>query len=120
VEKLKPAVEAFHSGAQRMPASNAEAGLPAADKLLGNYVSSIELKDGAFLVTFGNKAMTGLQGKLLSVRPVEVVDSPASPVSWICGHSQVPRGMQADGEDRTTVPPAMLPVACRDLAPATH
>lgn len=117
VEKLKAPVALFHQAMRAMPVNNAEAGLPAADKLLGNYVTSIELENGAFHVMFGNKALAPLQGKILTVRAISVVDSPASPASWVCGYSIVPRGMEAKGENRTTVPFALLPVPCRAIRP---
>lgn len=115
VEKLKPAVDAFHSARQAMPSTNTDAGLPAPDQLPGNYVKTITVSNGAFHIEFGNKALTGLQGKLLSVRPVEVAGSPASPISWVCGYSVVPNGMQAAGENRTTVPSGLLPIPCREI-----
>lgn len=118
VEKLKARVELLYQHANAMPASNEAAGLPAADKLLGNYVASIELENGAFHILFGSKAVTPLQGKILTVRAITVVDSPASPLSWVCGNSIVPRGMEARGENRTSVPAAMLPVSCRAIRPA--
>lgn len=117
VEKLKAPVELFYQMTHAMPVDNAAAGLPAADKLLGNYVTSIALENGAFHVTFGNKALAPLQGKILTVRAISVVDSPVSPSSWVCGNSIIPRGMEAKGENRTTVPVAMLPVSCRAISP---
>jgi len=118
VEKLKAQVESFHQNSQAMPLNNEEAGLPASDKLLGNYVKSIELENGAFHVLFGNKAVKPLQGKILTVRAISVVDSPRSPASWVCGYSKVPVGMEAKGENRSTVPFAMLPLSCRAVAAA--
>lgn len=116
VESLKQPVEAFHTLAQAMPANNEEAGIPPADKLLGNYVSSITLKDGAFHILFGNKAVPALQGLFVSVRAIAVVGSPASPVSWVCGYSVIPTGMEAIGENKTNVPLGLLPVSCRAVA----
>lgn len=117
-EKLKAPVLAFYQVTQTMPVNNAEAGLPAADKLLGNYVTSIELENGAFHILFGNKAVAPLQGKILTVRAISVVDSPASPASWVCGYSIVPAGMEAKGDNRTSVPFGLLPVSCRAIRPA--
>jgi hypothetical protein len=33
-------------------------------------------------------------------------------MSWRCGYRGVPRGMEAVGENRTTVNPVFLPSAC--------
>lgn len=118
VEKLKPSVEQARMLTLAMPEDNAAAGLPEPDRLLGNYITSIVLENGALTMTFGNKATSALKDKKLTVRAIAVVDSPASPVSWICGYSRIPDGMWAEGENRTTVAAGLLPVACRDIAPA--
>lgn len=54
-------------------------------------------------VRIGHKINKHFKGQVLSLRPIVVTGSPVSPVSWICGHASVPEGMQAVGEDRTTV-----------------
>lgn len=120
IEKLKAPVELFSLNAAALPATNAEAGLPPPDKLLGNYVQSIELQNGAFHIAFGNKAVGALQGKFLSVRAISVTGSPGSPVSWVCGYSVVPAGMEALGENRSTVGQALLPVKCRAIGAAAR
>lgn len=117
VEKLKPNVEAARVLSGEMPGDNAAAGLPAADHLIGNYVTSVTQAQGGLTLTFGNKAVSPLQGKRLTVRLVAVIGSPASPLSWICGHSPIPAGMWSEAENRTTVPAAMLPIVCRDISP---
>lgn len=118
-EKLKPFVNDFYQDSQKFPASNKEAGMPEAEKLLGNYITSVEEANGALHMTFGSKAVKPLQGKILSLRAVSVAGSPESPISWICGYSQVPKGMIAPGENRSTVPATLLPVECRDISGGT-
>lgn len=118
-EKLKPSVADIHLDTGKFPANNKDAGLPAADKLIGNYVFAIEQLDGSLTLFFGNKSVKPLRGKMLTLRAVEVPDSPMSPVSWVCGFSQIPQGMKAVAENRTDVPPALLPVDCRDIPPGT-
>lgn len=93
--------------------NNNEAKIPEPDKLLGNYVDSIELKDGAFHLRFGNKAHASIKGKILSVQPIIVKGSPESPMSWLCGNSAVPEKMQAIGENRTDLDLKDLPINCR-------
>jgi type IV pilus assembly protein PilA len=42
-----------------------------------------------------------------------VKDSPESPISWICGNSVAPEGMQAVGENKTNIQVKDLPLNCR-------
>lgn len=118
VEQLKGPVAFYQASASVMPVNNAEAGLPPPDKLLGNYVKSIEMENGAFHIAFGNKAVGMLQDKVLTVRAINVAGSPASPISWVCGYSKVPKGMEAAGQNLSTMPATLLPVACREIEEA--
>lgn len=113
VEDYKKLVAFYHKSTQVFLKDNKEAGIPAADKLLGNYVDRIELKDGVFHVHFGNKAHTAIKDKTLSIQPIMVKGSPESPISWICGKAAVPAGMQAVGENRTDLELKDLPLNCR-------
>lgn len=113
VEDYKKLVAFYHKSTQVFLKDNKEAGIPAADKLLGNYVDRIDLKDGAFHVHFGNKAHPNIKNKTLSIQPVMVKGSPESPISWICGKAAVPAGMQAVGENRTDLELKDLPLGCR-------
>lgn len=115
LEVLKPRVEAYYAAHGYLPVDNAAAGLPLPDKLIGNYVTGIQLSQGGFHLQFGNKAHGLLRDRLLSVRAVIVAGSPLSPLSWVCGYSPVPAGMTAPADNRTTVGPALLPVPCREL-----
>lgn len=98
---------------QTFPADNATAGLPAADKIVSNYVSSVAVQDGAIHITFGNRASDVLKGKILTLRPAVVEDAPIVPVTWICADANVPDKMTAKGVDKTTVEATRLPLACR-------
>ena len=97
---------------QAFPADNAAAGLPVADKIVGNFVSSVSVEAGAIHVTFGNRANTALQGKLLTLRAAVVEDAPVVPLAWVCGHAEAVEKMTAKGSDRTTVPTQFLPLNC--------
>ncbi|HSC76770.1 MAG TPA: pilin [Pseudomonadales bacterium] len=117
VEQLKLPVDRYWQASGKLPANNLEAGIPAPKKLIGNYVDAIELENGAYHIVFGKKAVKILQGKILTVRAITVVGSLASPMSWLCGYSTVPTGMEAVGENRTSVQPAgLLPVQCRRIS----
>jgi type IV pilus assembly protein PilA len=113
IEDYKGLVSFYYKSTQVFLKDNKEAGIPAPDKLLGNYVDQIELVDGAFHIHFGNKAHGAIKDKTLSVRPLMVKGSPESPISWVCGNGSVPAGMEAIGENRTNLEIKDLPLICR-------
>jgi type IV pilus assembly protein PilA len=98
---------------QTMPADNAAAGLPSADKMVDNYVSAVQIQNGAVNVTFGNHAMQSIKGKILTYRPAVVLDSPIVPVTWVCGNAAAPNKMTVLGVNQTNIPPALLPLTCK-------
>lgn len=108
----KPKVAAMWAQTHQLPADNAAAGLPVADRIVGNFVSSVSVEAGAIHVTFGNRANTALQGKLLTLRAAVVEDAPVVPLAWVCGHAEAVEKMTAKGTDRTTVPAQFLPLNC--------
>jgi type IV pilus assembly protein PilA len=109
----KPPVSAAWALGQPLPVDNAAAGLPAADKIVSSFVSSVAVQDGAIHIRFGNQANTMLRGKTLSLRPAVVQDVPVVPIAWICGKAPIPDKMTVKGTDRTDVPSAFLPLRCR-------
>jgi type IV pilus assembly protein PilA len=112
-EIAKAPIAAAWGGTRTMPADNAATGLPAADKIVGNYVSSVTVEGGAIHVVFGNKANGAITGKKLTLRPAVVDDAPVVPVAWLCGHAAPVDKMVAMGADRTDVEPGLLPINCR-------
>lgn len=84
---------------QTLPADNAGAGLPAAEKIVGNFVSSVSIAFGAISITFGNRANGAIKGKVLALRPVVVADTPIVPIAWTCGYANVPDKMTVMGEN---------------------
>ena len=52
----KQPIAAAWSQTQTFLADNAKAGLPAADKVVANYVTALAVEDGAIHITFGNRA----------------------------------------------------------------
>jgi len=95
------------------PVNNENAKIPVAENILGNYLVAAEVESGAIHLRLGQKMPPALHGQLLSLRPVYVVNSPASPVSWVCGFDSVPVGMLAAGVNRTNVELQNLPLRCR-------
>ncbi len=112
-EVAKAPIAAAWAIGHTLPADNAAAGLPAADKIVGNYVSSVVVEGGAIHVSFGNKANPAINGRTLSLRPAVVDDAPVVPVAWLCGHAAAVDKMVAKGVDRTTVDASVLPINCR-------
>src|SRR6185295_19233554 len=58
-----------------LPADNAAAGLPDADKIVSNLVSKVSVESGAVHITFGNQANGALKGHILTMRPAVVDDA---------------------------------------------
>jgi type IV pilus assembly protein PilA len=108
----KAPVAAMWALTHTLPADNAGAALPVADKIVGNLVSSVAVEAGAIHVTFGNRANAAIKGKLLTLRPAVVEDAPIVPLAWVCGHAEAVEKMTAKGTDRTTVPNKFLPLNC--------
>jgi type IV pilus assembly protein PilA len=108
----QPVALAWSLGAA-LPADNAAAGLPAADRIVSTLVSSVTVEEGAIHIRFGNNAHRALKGKTLSLRPAVVEDTRVVPIAWLCGKAAVPGNMTAKGVDRTDIPPGLLPPRCR-------
>ena len=109
----KAPVAAAWTIAHAFPRDNAGAGLPVADKIVNNYISAVSVQDGAIHITFGNSANAAIKGKILSLRPAVVADAPIVPVAWVCGNAAGPGKMTIEGENKTNIPAAYLPLNCR-------
>ena len=113
INVAKAAVNGKWTVDKKLPLDNAEAGLPEADKLVGNYVTSVTVEGGAVHVRFGNQANGAINGKTLSFRPAVVDSAPMVPIAWVCGPAATPDRMSAKGVDRTDVAVKFLPMNCR-------
>lgn len=111
--ELKLSINDYYKARGSFPPDNAAAGVPEPRYLIGNYVERVEVVDGAVHVRFGHHGHSALHDQVLSIRPLVVTGSPTSPISWACGYSSPPEGMEAIGEDRTTLANPFLPSACR-------
>lgn len=109
----KNGVQAAWSIAGEMPNNNKHAAIPEPEKIIGSFVSSVHVHDGAVTLTLGNQASKQLHGKRVSVRPAVVPDQKVVPIAWLCHAFPVPDGMEVHGKDDTDVPPQWLPVECR-------
>jgi type IV pilus assembly protein PilA len=115
IEDYKKGVAGYYKASLNFPRDNVEAGIPKPEFLRGNYVDHIELERGAFHIYFGSKAYPAIKDKILTIRPIVVKGSPESPMSWICGYSVIPEGMQAASADKTNLDAKYLPLICRTL-----
>ncbi len=113
VDGYKAPIEAYFRAAGSFPADNEQAGMPAPELLMGNYLERVEVVEGAMHLTMGNKFPKSLQGSVISLRPLLVEGSPSSPISWVCGYDAVPEGMKAAADNRTNLDIKYLPLRCR-------
>lgn len=111
IAKLRVAAE--WSAKQALPVDNAAAGLPAADKMVGNFVRGVAVESGAVHLRFGNSANAALRDRTLSWRPAVVTDATIVPVAWVCGRAAAPGKMTLKGLDKTDIPERYLPMNCR-------
>lgn len=116
---VKPPIAAAWSTTGTLPVDNAAAGLPVADKIVSEYVSSVAVESGAIQITFGNRANAVIHGKVLSLRPGVVEDARIVPVSWVCGNAAPPNKMTVRGLNKTSVPERYLPLNCRAVPAAS-
>ena len=75
-------------------------------------VTSVEVVNGAVHITLGNHIPDILKGKILTYRPAVVVDSPISPISWLCGYKPAVPGMTPVGDNLTDLPTDILTSEC--------
>jgi prepilin-type N-terminal cleavage/methylation domain len=112
---VKKPIEAQWLSVGMLPKNNAEAGVPDPDKIVSEYIHSIEVDKGAIHLIFGNiSTPPALKDKVLTLRPAVVEDEHSVPISWVCGHAPAPDGMQAQGTDKTDIPEKYLPIRCLD------
>ncbi len=116
---VKPPVATAWAATGKLPVDNAAAGLPVADKIVNDYISSVAIESGAIQVTFGNRANVAIQGKVLSLRPGVIEDARIVPVTWVCGNAEPPNKMVVRGLNKTNVPIRFLPLNCRAGAAAS-
>ena len=113
---VKAPIAASWAATGKLPVDNAAAGLPVADNIVNDYISSVAVESGAIQITFGNQANVAIRGKMLSLRPGVIEDAKIVPVSWVCGDADPPNKMIARGLNKTTVAARYLPLQCRARA----
>lgn len=109
----KEPIAAAWKNSKTLPADNKEAGLPASDLIVSNWIRALEVRNGAIHLTFGNKAHLKIKDKILSLRPAVIDESHIVPVAWVCGNAKAPDKMTLKGENKTNVSEEYLPNLCR-------
>jgi type IV pilus assembly protein PilA len=113
----KKPIELAWTTNQAFLATNEKSGLPPAEKIVSNLVSSLKVEDGTINITFGNHAHHLLVGKVLTLRPAVVPDASIVPIAWVCASAEGPDKMTIHGSNKTTVPDAYLPSLCHSSKP---
>ena len=60
---------------ETLPVNNAEAGLPAPEKGVSNFISSLKVQNGVIHMTFVSKSHPQIKVKILSMRRAVIVES---------------------------------------------
>lgn len=114
VEPFKENIQNYYQlNTGSFPKDNAAAGMPDANKIKGNYLRKLEVRDGVLHLYLGQKLPEQLHDKTLSLRPVFVEDEPSVRLSWICGNNAKPDGMRSPGRNLTDIDLIFLPGRCR-------
>ena len=112
-EIAKKGIEDYYTAKKSLPENNEAAGLPASDKIIGNFVTGVSIRSGAIDVYLGNKINKHADQKIVTIRPAIVKGEPMVPIAWIPGYASVPEGMSVVGENRSDILPRLLPIICR-------
>ena len=106
----KEGVVDYYKRKNTFPEDNVAAGMPAPEKIVGNYVSSVKITGGVIDITLGNRINKNVSGKIITLRPAIVKDAPLVPIAWVVGYASVPKGMTVIGTNNSNVLPRHLPV----------
>jgi type IV pilus assembly protein PilA len=94
----KTALAEYWTNHGSFPSANASAGLAASNLIVGNYVTDLNAAGGVIKVTYGGKANSAINGKILTISAVTSSGS----IKWTCGTTSA----------GTTVPTQYLPSSC--------
>lgn len=112
-ENIKKAITEYYYNYKQFPQHNEMAGIPKAEHLVGNFVTNMQVENGAIHITLGNRINALFNGKILTLRPAFVAENLNSPISWLCGYAEPVNKMVAQGENKTNVSPINLSINCR-------
>lgn len=112
-DNIKKVITEYYYNYKQFPSNNEAAGIPKAEHLVGNYVTQVQVENGAIHVTLGNRINVLFNGKILTLRPAFVPENLNSPISWLCGYAEPVNKMVAQGDNKTNVSPINLSINCR-------
>lgn len=105
-------IEEFYQERGRFPKDNKETGLQESDKIQSNFVSSLEVENGAVHITYNSRVDDDLlKGYTVTYRPSIFSKNPTASIIWVCGVREPPKGFLAVGQDRTNLPDS-APTRC--------
>jgi type IV pilus assembly protein PilA len=77
------------------PLTRTDAGMTANDTdTQGKYVASVDVVDGAILITYGNESNQQIEDETLGLSPYETIDLS---IVWKCGAATAPTGLSPIG-----------------------
>lgn len=100
----------------RLPQNRRDAGMSAnARDTSGKYTSSVEVRQGTIIVTYGNDADSSFNGDKIGIQPFGTADDS---ISWVCGKAAPGPGLYAmpnsvAAASVTTIKDSLLPDECR-------
>jgi type IV pilus assembly protein PilA len=101
----KANIEEFYQERGRFPKNNKEAGLLEPEKIQSNFVSSLEVENGAVHIMYSNRVDDDLlKGYTVTYRPSIFSSNPAASIVWVCGVREPPKGFLTMGQNRTNLP----------------
>jgi len=112
-DNIKKAITEYYYNYKQFPQNNEAAGIPKSEHLVGNFVTQMQVENGAIHVTLGNRINALFNGKILTLRPAFVPENLNSPISWLCGYAEPVNKMVAQGENKTNVSTINLSINCR-------
>jgi hypothetical protein len=85
--------------------------------LTGQFVESIEVKEGAIAIKYGRDAHVRIYYKVLMLAPATVQGE--NHLVWICGYHSAPTDASpayslGEAHEYTTVNPEYLPLSCQE------
>ncbi len=114
---VKPSIVESHASSGAWPDSLVELGIEHAPS--GKYVTSIEIKAGMVVITYGGQSNSALLEGDHNVLALAPGQSDNGDIVWVCGRSPVPANvtnLAGDPAAATTILPKYLPEACRTRA----
>ena len=99
-----------------LPHDNTAAGLPDAASMRGDWVSGIQVADGAIAISFVPDLARDLKGRpVLLLRPAIDPARPTGAVVWVCQERASPRGLtvQAPPESLVLLSSMYVPGPCK-------